>query len=146
MHKKNDIYMVGILQEVGLPYVLLYVDKTDMSYYLFVRSLNQQRETPETGSYTFYAVPVTPPEIEAYMHGQLPLLVILQSHPISMASFKGNPDNPTLVMEALGHKFVPEKRMTELNHFDPDLCDEEMWIRTYMKRHPSSSGNLRKMA
>lgn len=123
MNQMNDISLVGVLQDLGLPYALLFVDKDKRQLYLFVR------ESDDFQSSRFVAAMVSPDDVQSYMADERTLTDIFKSTKSFIALM--NDDSITPVSNFNGC-FNP--RTISLNSFDPDLCDDEIWVETFLNR------------
>ena len=120
---KNMAY-VGTLQELGRPYSMLYVDKEARQLYIFVR-------LSEHGGNRFMAAGVTPGEVESYMNEGIGLLKLLSEKPYRLANISGGEisfDNKS------HHTFHPTERMKKMDKFDPELCDDDVWLEVFLNR------------
>lgn len=115
---------VGTLQDLGRPYSMLFVDKKHRQLYMFVRV----SDGDENG---FIVVPVSSQEIESYMDGSLGLLDILNNCSYRKATI--NNDKIYLGNQIL-HNFCATNRMARMNKFDPELCEDDVWIEVFLNR------------
>lgn len=124
MKKVNDLYFVGALQEVGLPYSSIYIRKGNRQLYLFVRLSPFQDKNDE-----YLMVPVTPKDVKGYMDESLRLSDILKKDTSRYAIIS---DNDIY----LGNNSVTPDLMAlkGFDYFDPDLCDDEIWMETFLNR------------
>ena len=123
---KNDknIAYVGTLQELGRPYSMLYVDKEARQLYIFVR-------LSENVDNRFMVVCVSPCEVESYMNEGIGLLKLLSEKPYRLANINGGKisfDNKC------HHTFHPTERMKKMDKFDPELCDDDVWLEVFLNR------------
>lgn len=124
MDKCLDISFVGILQNLGLPYALLYVDKRTRALYVFVRVAESSVSNPE-----FIAVEVTPNDVIDYMSERLGLVALFDNRNCFYVRFFGN--NAAFQP----YTFIkPNEKMERNNYFDPELCDDEIWVETVIER------------
>lgn len=121
----ENIYFVGVLQDLGMPYASLYVDKESQKLYLFVRASDKECRN-------YYATNVSTNEIESYMNEDIGLIKIFNNRTIWYATID-DAENVSLD-KPLGNKFVPNDRMKKMNIFNPELCDDDVWLGTFLKR------------
>lgn len=124
MDKCLDILFVGILQNLGLPYALLYVDKSSRALYVLVRI-----DGSSVSNSKFIAVEVTPNDIIDYMSEKVGLIGLFNHRNCFDVKFVGN--------NATFHPYTfnkPTEKMERNNYFDPELCDDEIWVETVLDR------------
>ena len=123
---KNDknIAYVGTLQDLGRPYSMLYVDKENRQLYILVR-------ISDSGSERFLMTYVSPYEVEAYMNESIGLQNILKKRPYRLATIK---DGKISFGNESFNSFILPERMKQMNMFDPDLCDDDVWLEVFLKR------------
>ncbi len=132
MLKPDNIYYVGTLQDMGMPYVSLYLDKEENQLYLFVRISKTLRPT---GSYVVSKV--SPEDVQQYMREQVGLTTLLKDTHL-YASITDN----KISFESVAH-FQPNEKMYRLNYFNPELCEDEIWMETFIDEF---SNNLQQIS
>lgn len=120
---KNIVY-VGTLQELGRPYSMLYVDKEKRQLYILVRISQGKHDR-------FLAMATTPYEVKSYMNENIGLLNILSKHPYRIATISGNKIS---VGRDRFCNFSPTEQMKKMDMFDPELCDDDIWIEVFLNR------------
>jgi hypothetical protein len=124
MKTDRNIAYVGTLQDLGRPYSMLFIDRVERQLYIFVR-------LSDGSSNRFLAADVSPHEVESYMSEDIGLVSILNSNPCRFATIDG--DNVSIDNENL-RDFIPTDRMIRMNMFDPELCDDDVWLEVFLKR------------
>lgn len=120
----NRIRYVGTLQELGLPYSMLYVDTEQRQLYIFVRMSDGK-------DMRYLVTDVTAEEIESYMRDGLGLINIFSHRPYWFATVNNN----SVTFDSSNNTdFKPTKRMERMNMFDPELCEDDVWIETVLSR------------
>ncbi len=120
---KNIVY-VGTLQALGRPFSMLYVDKEKHQLYIFVRLSND-------ASNTYLVADVSPIEVESYMNDETGLLNILSQKIYRRASIT---DGKISFESGSFNNFDPTERMKQMNKFDPELCDDDVWLEIFLNR------------
>ncbi len=124
MNEMTNIYYVGTLQDLGLPFSLLYIDKEKRQLYILVRY-------SDNGNTRYIAASVSADEVVSYMNENIGLVKIFSTRPCWQASIK----NDIMSFEDKRRvNFIPTKRMSELNMFNPELCDDDTWIEVFLNR------------
>ena len=118
----NDILFAGVLQDMGLPYVLLYVDSSDHRFYIFIRI---SKNTKPEGRYV--AVKVTAQDVRDYMRRKVGLSTLV----LSRGCFEACIVNDRVMVSSFCNVMLPER--SRLDFFNPDLCDDEDWIETILE-------------
>lgn len=121
---KNNMAYVGTLQELGRPYSMLFIDKEKRQLYIFVRM-------SDGSGNSFLVACVSPGEVKSYMNEELGLLKILRKKAYRLATItdgKISFDNQGL------NKFTPTERMIKMNKFDPELCEDDVWLEVFLNR------------
>lgn len=124
--KKTDknIAYVGTLQDLGRPFSMLFIDKENRQLYVLVR-------LSDGNSNNFMAVAVTADEVESYMNENIGLLNILSGKPYSIALISADSIS---VSDETFTDFTPTSRMRKLNMFDPELCNDDVWLEVFLNR------------
>lgn len=123
MMPNNDLRYVGALQDFGEPFVALYVDLPKRRLYLMVRV------NAESDDMDYAVAEVDVKEVEAYMKETMSLSSLLQGKEFWMAVFANQhlriykDDIPDL-----------EESIDDVDDFNPEYCDDEFWIETFLKR------------
>lgn len=122
---KENIRLVGVLQEFGSPFVLLYADTASDRLYLSVRIIHKNNPQNQ-----FLIVDVTPEEVDGYMDESIGLNDIFKFKEYRKAML----NNKHLYVENQhSPKEIPQ--FTEsLNYFDSEFCMDDVWIRTFINR------------
>lgn len=120
----DNIKRAGILQEMGKPLASLYVDTKTRRLYLFVLT-----SSFNAGTETFIATEVTPSQIEGYINEQYRLINIIRSG----KNWDVKKIGKEYSFEEL-HHFSLTDDMKRLDVFDPDLCEDDIWIETFLDR------------
>ncbi len=124
MKINKNIAYVGTLQYLGRPFSMLFVDKEIMQLYIFVR-------ISDGGSDRFIVTDVSPDEVESYMNEELGLINMLSHKSLEIADI----DNGVISFENLKlESFTPSERIKKMNLFDPDLCDDDVWLEVFLNR------------
>ena len=123
MTNKNIAY-VGTLQDLGRPYSMLFVDTEKRQLYIFVRLSDGCGDC-------FLVAGVSPLEVESYMNESLGLLNILDKKTCRLATVSDG--NVSFGSESL-NGFPPTERMKKMNRFDPELCDDDVWLEVFLNR------------
>lgn len=121
----NDIYFVGVLQDLGIPYASLYCDKESRELYIIVRA------TDNDGS-VLYAVAVSTNEIRSYMSEDIGLIKLFNNSPVCYATIDKN--NRISLGAPVHSNILPDEKMKSMDKFDPDLCEDDIWLKTFIKR------------
>ena len=116
---------VGILQDLGCPFVSLYVDMANRK--LFVFSLFS---SPASKEKLWAAVEVSPQEIEDYFNESVGLLDLYSEKKAFWYVTKVNGEY--VFSEAI--QFIPSHNMQCLDKYDPELCVDDIWIETFLDR------------
>lgn len=124
MIANNNIAYVGTLQELGRPFSMLFVDKENRQLYVFVR-LSDERNN------RFLVTGVSAREVESYMNENIGLLNMLTQKPYRLATIY---DNIISIGNERYYNFTPTARMKKMNMFDPDLCDDDVWLEVFLNR------------
>lgn len=120
---KNKLLFVGVLQDFGVPFTSLYVDITRNLLYLFVNLCFAGYGNDE------YAITTTSPSrVRGYMNEELGLNDLFTHGEAAIASVS---EDDVKIENRIFHGFPLED---SLNMFDPELCDDEIWINTVLKR------------
>lgn len=123
MMPNNDLRYVGALQDFGEPFVALYVDLSKRRLYLMVRV------NAESDDMDYAVTEVDVKEVEAYMKETMSLSSLLRGKEFWMAVFANQhlriykDDIPDL-----------EESIDDVDDFNPEYCDDEFWIETFLKR------------
>lgn len=121
----ENMYFVGVLQDLGMPYASLCVDKENRQLYLLVRSTNDRNAD-------FLAANVSYNDIVSYMKEDLGLVDIFRKCPAWYATI-GDDDRISLG-KSLGDNFIPSERMLRMDMFNPELCDDDVWLDVFLSR------------
>lgn len=119
---KNMAY-VGTLQELGRPYSMLFVDREKQQLYIFVRL--------DDADNSFITAVVSPLEVESYMNESLGLLNILSEKSYRLATIHDG--KITFGNQSFNH-FSPTERIKKMNMFDPELCEDDVWLEIFLNR------------
>lgn len=103
---------------------MLYVDKEKHQLYIFVRLSND-------ASNTYLVADVSPIEVESYMNDETGLLNILSQKIYRRASIT---DGKISFESGSFNNFDPTERMKQMNKFDPELCDDDVWLEIFLNR------------
>lgn len=125
INNNENIYFVGVLQDLGMPYASLYVDKESRQLYLFVR-------VSENGNMDYFAANVSTHEVESYMNEDLGLVKIFNSRPVWYATINDNDE--IYLNKFLDKDFIPNDKMKKMDIFNPELCDDDVWLETFLAR------------
>lgn len=120
---KNMAY-VATLQDLGRPYSMLFVDKEKRQLYIFVR-------LSDGAGNNFIVVGVSPYEVESYMNESLGLLNILSSKTYRLATIS---DGKVSFGRQSLSDFLPTERMEKMNRFNPELCEDDVWLEVFLNR------------
>ena len=120
----KNIYLVGILQDLGIPYSLLYVDKENRNLYLFVRE-------SDNNELSFIAAGVSTDDVMSYMNESIGLINIFSRDTLFHATIG---DEGISLSKLHAKKFVPDEKMKRMDMFDPELCEDDVWLETFMAR------------
>ena len=124
MKTNKNIAYVGALQELGHPYSMLFVDKAKQQLYIFVR-------LSECNKDQFLVVGVSPSEVASYMNENIGLIDILRKKTYRLATIV---DDKISIGNEKTNEFTPTERMKRMNMFDPDLCDDDVWLEVFLNR------------
>lgn len=122
--KTDNIYYVGTLQDLGLPFSSLYVDGENRQLYIFVRLSKSEAE-----GQNYVAAEISPDEVRNYMQENLSLTEIFDNRNCLYLKIIGN----HIIFEKES-KFKQNEKIAKLNYFDPELCDDEVWMETFLDR------------
>ncbi len=118
-----DIKRAAVLQEIGRPFVSLYVDVNSRILYLFV--LISSFSVPTE---TYIAVKTSPETVEKYLENELSLSQLFSSDKMWEVSKEKQQFNFKPV-----NAFIPTKNMKALNLFDSDFCPDEWSIESFLE-------------
>lgn len=122
MITNNKIKYVATLQELGRPYSMLFVDKGKRQLYVLVRVDDNN---------AFVISSISAQEVMAYISEKEGLINILESKPYRLATI----ENHELKIEGDAHNnFSPTDRMRTFNMFDPELCEDDVWLEVFLNR------------
>lgn len=124
MDRRVDIAFVGVLQDLGMPYVMLYIGRETRSLYVLVRVGGT---TADNSGYV--AAEVSPDDILDYMSEKTGLVSLFNERDCFEVRFIGD--------RAVFHPCLfggPNDKMERNDYFDPDLCDDEIWVETVLDR------------
>lgn len=124
MRTNNNIKYVGTLQDLGRPYSMLFVDKENRQLYFLVRLTDDQQDN-------FLVVSVSPNEVESYMDEHIGLLNIMNEKNHYMATLR---NNNIYFEDKILQDFTPTDQMKQMNIFDPELCEDDVWIEIFLNR------------
>lgn len=126
MMPNDDIRYVGALQEFGEPFVALYVDLSRRKLYLMVRV------NAESDDLDYAVAEVDAKDVEDYMTETASLSSLLQGKEFWLAVFA----NQHLKISKVD---IPdlEESIDDVDDFNPEYCDDEYWINTFLKRMKS---------
>ena len=124
MRTNNNIKYVGTLQDLGRPFSMLFVDKENRQLYFFVRLTDDKQDN-------FLVVSVSPNEVESYMDEHIGLLNIMNEKNYYIATLQ---NNNIYFEDNLLQDFTPTERMKQMNIFDPELCEDDVWIEIFLNR------------
>lgn len=122
--KVDNLYYVGTLQDLGSPFSSLYVNEENRQLYIFVRLSNSY---PKGQNYV--AAEIYPEEVKAYMQENIGLTDILGRRKCLYLKIVDN----QIILEKKSD-FKQNERISKLNFFDPELCDDEIWMETFLDR------------
>lgn len=120
----ENMAYVGTLQDLGRPYSMLFVDKEKRQLYILVRISDNESDS-------FLVVGVSPFEVESYMNESLGLLNIMNKKSYRLATI--NNDRVSLGNENFNN-FLPSEQMKKMNMFDPQLCEDDVWLEIFLNR------------
>lgn len=120
----KNIKYVGTLQDLGRPYSMLFVDKENRQLYFLVRLSDDKPED-------FLVVNVSPDEIKSYMDESIGLLNLMSEKTYYIASLR---NNKIYFEEEQIENFTPTERMKQMNTFDPELCEDDIWLEVFLNR------------
>lgn len=123
MIPNDDIRYIGALQEFGEPFVALYADLPKRKLYIMVRV------NAESDDLDYAVTEVAVKEVEAYMKQSVPLSILLHEKEFWLAVFA----NQHLTISK-GDIPDLEEAIVDVDDFNPDYCDDEFWIQTFLKR------------
>lgn len=123
---KNDrnIVYVGTLQDLGRPYSMLFVDREDRQLYLSVR-------ISEGSDNHFLLTSVSASEIEDYLNESIGLISIVDRKPHYVVSIN---HNKIQIEKEEQSRFEPTEKMKKMDRFDPELCEDEIWLEVFLNR------------
>lgn len=122
--KADNIYYVGTLQDLGSPFSSLYVNGESRQLYIFVRLSNFG-----LAGQNYVAAEIAPDEVRAYMQDNLGLTDILSNRKCLYLKII---DNQIIIEKRADYK--QNEKIAKLNFFDPELCDDEVWMETFLDR------------
>lgn len=123
----DHIRYVAALQDFGEPQAALYVSVPNRQLYLLIRVENDDVE-PEVNPW-FATAEIQPAEVEQYMSRKTTLSQLLKNKSLCMVSFNGR--NMTVEYEKIPNM---KESIEEVDEFDPDYCEDDFWIRTFLNR------------
>lgn len=115
---------VGVLQDLGEPFVSLYVDMDERELYVF-----SLLSPPHSSPLSWLACKVEPNEVEEYMNDDKGLLEFYRNKKLWRVE---KSEKYFLFTETT--EFHPSDDMICLNSFDSELCSDDIWIETFMGR------------
>ena len=121
----EDIYFVGVLQDLGIPYSSLYVDKENRELFLFVR-------VADGDCLDYLAANVSANDVKSYMNENIGLIKIFENRPLWHATIDDN--DKVVIDKIINQTFVPNEKMRKMDMFDPELCDDDIWLDTFLDR------------
>ncbi len=122
--KTDNIAYVGTLQQLGRPYAMLYVDKESLQLYLVVRFSEREEDS-------FLVAIVSPQDVEAYMNEEQGLTDLLGRELVGTATLT---DGILHIKKSSIKTFYPTARLKAMNIFDPELCNDDVWIEIFLNR------------
>ncbi|MDE7413317.1 MAG: hypothetical protein K2N05_05955 [Muribaculaceae bacterium] len=123
--RSKQLKLVGVLQDLGCPFVSLYVDMANEELYVFTLF-----SSPTSKEKVWSVVNVSPQEVEYYLNENLGLLDLYSDKKEVWYVIKTNGE--FVFSEAF--QFIPSHNMECLNKYDPELCVDDIWIETFLKR------------
>lgn len=120
----KNLRFVGDLQNFGTSYASLYVDSSNRQLYLLVRV-----SPPTDSALSFGVVKVNPTDIQRYMSEDFPISDFFLSQPYTFVEIK----NKT-IRQIPFVKELPDNKMDNIGLFDPEFCENEIWIELFLKR------------
>ncbi|MBD5232880.1 MAG: hypothetical protein HDS65_01745 [Bacteroidales bacterium] len=115
---KNEMYLVGNLQDYGGPFSSLFLDKEDGSLYILIRLAD-----------SYLVTAVSSDEITDYMNGRKSLKAILQGKQSSEATLNGK----QFLLGQPRNLDVPSVIKDE-DVFDPQFCFDKLKLKVFLKR------------
>jgi len=115
-----DFRRIGDLQDYGEPYISLYVNKSDESLYMAIKS--------ECKRLTYILLCVTPTVVNTYMQGQLPIRNIIEESSLLLQRTKsGNrwEINPVSIQFA-------QNLVSDDGIYEPEFCYDKYTIEHYL--------------
>ena len=122
----RNIVRAAVLQQLGQPYTLIFIDLASRKLYLAVCTSSPN----EIINPTFSAVETTSDEIIDYMSDRVSLSDIFLSR--KTIGFKIVDDD---IYVEPNDTFQPDQTFDAMNWFDSEFCEEEGWIDAFLKRH-----------
>lgn len=124
MKTNSNIKYVGTFQDLGRPYSMLFVDKENRQLFFFVRISEGKNED-------FLVVHVSPHEIQSYMEEHVGMLNLMNKKIFYKATLR---NNQIYFEDEIIQNFTPTDRMKKMNMFDPELCDDDVWLEVFLNR------------
>ena len=124
MRTNENIKYVGTLQDLGRPYSMLFVNKENRQLYFLVRLSDDKKEN-------FLVVNVSPNEVKSYMEEHIGMLNIMNEKIHYIASLR---NNQIYFEDEILQDFTPTEHMKKMNIFDPELCDDDVWLEVFLNR------------
>ncbi len=122
--QKNNMVFIGNIQDIGKPYVDLYLDKEKNALFLFVRLSSPAESSPQ-----YAAISVTPNQVMDYMESTKPIADLFSSRHFQYAFIKDR----TVNMEDHFHTTSESTFMYNLP-FDPHFCYNKVKLKMALKR------------
>lgn len=117
---------VSALQELGSPFVSLYIEETTRQLFIAIRYGRS-----ENGYKSFICFPVSVEEILSYLNEQTGLITLLKKQK-KFFNIKSDETEDTVISAV--NTFTPDNRIEKMNIFDPELCDDLVWTNIFLKR------------
>lgn len=118
-----NISYVGDLQDLGRPYVMLFVDESTSKLFLLVRDNNDITDSK------FFTAEITPETAIEYLHEKISLWNIFTHNPTGISTETEN--GMFLTIKDLK---IKKAEFGMLDYFDAELCDDQIWIKTFLNR------------
>lgn len=121
----HNILWVAPVQELGKPYLDLYLDKDHNSLLLFVRISDVSEPTAR-----YAVIPVSPEQMEDYVNSNRLSADVFVNHPVGFASIK----EKRITFDDVE---IPGEKVDVFRYnrpFDPNLCDNKSRLRMVIKR------------
>lgn len=123
MNRTIDIKRAAVIQEIGRPFVSLYVDMDTRN--LYILALISSFTSPDE---SYIAVKASTESIEKYLEQQLSLSQLFHAKNL----WHVDKENQKYHFKATTD-FSPTKNMKALNLFDPDFCPDEWTLETFIE-------------